>query len=126
MSASGLTLRVGWLLAVPPLMWAGNALTGRLLAGTVPPLALNALRWSAALLILLPLGWAALATPARRAEVAARWRALAVLSALGVVSQDVAPVEAEAGDWGAVGGGRVWPMEVVVVHPGLQLIGTVL
>lgn len=82
--APQLTLRVALLLTVPPLMWAGNALTGRLLAGTVPPLALNALRWGVALLILLPLGWAALATPARRAEIGARWRRLALLGGLGV------------------------------------------
>jgi drug/metabolite transporter (DMT)-like permease len=84
MSASGLTLRVALLLAVPPLMWAGNAMTGRLLAGTVPPLAMNAMRWAVALLILLPLGWTALSTPARRAEVRQRWPALALLGALGV------------------------------------------
>jgi len=52
----GLTPRVAALLLVPPLMWAGNALMGRLLAGTLPPLALNALRWSVALVLLLPLG----------------------------------------------------------------------
>ena len=81
---SRLTLRVALLLMVPPLMWAGNALVGRLLAGTVPPLRLNALRWAAALLVLLPLGWAALATPARRAELRARWPRLALLGGLGV------------------------------------------
>lgn len=79
-----MSLRIGLLLAVPPLMWAGNALAGRLLAGTLPPLALNALRWAVALVILLPLGWSAIATPARRAEIRQRWRALAVLGALGV------------------------------------------
>ena len=47
---------------------------------------LNALRWWAALLILLPLGWRALATAKRRAEVAARWRVLSVLGLLGVGS----------------------------------------
>jgi drug/metabolite transporter (DMT)-like permease len=84
MSASGLTLRVALLLAVPPLMWAGNALTGRLLAGTLPPLAMNATRWAVALVILLPLGWSALSTPERRAQIRQRWRALALLGALGV------------------------------------------
>jgi drug/metabolite transporter (DMT)-like permease len=79
-----LTPRVALLLMVPPLMWAGNALVGRVLAGQVPPLALNALRWSVALLILLALGWRALATPARRAEVRSRWRELALLGGLGV------------------------------------------
>jgi drug/metabolite transporter (DMT)-like permease len=79
-----LTARVALLLMVPPLMWAGNALAGRMLAGQVPPLALNALRWGAALLVLLVLGWRVLATPARRAEIASRWRALALLGGLGV------------------------------------------
>lgn len=80
----GLTPRVALLLLVPPFMWAGNALAGRLLAGQVPPLALNAARWAVALGVLLVLGWRALATPARRAEVAARWRELALLGGLGV------------------------------------------
>lgn len=79
-----LTLRVALLLCVPPLMWAGNALTGRLLAGTVPPLQLNALRWLVALALLLPLGWQVLATPVRRADIARRWRPLALLGGLGV------------------------------------------
>lgn len=45
------------MLTLPPLLWAGNAVVGRLLVGAVPPLMFNALRWSLALLILLPLGW---------------------------------------------------------------------
>jgi drug/metabolite transporter (DMT)-like permease len=80
----GLTPRVALLLVVPPLLWAGNALTGRLLAGTMTPLLLNALRWVAALVILLPLAWAVLATRERRAEILARWRPLALLGGLGV------------------------------------------
>ncbi len=79
-----LTPRVALLLMVPPLMWAGNALVGRVLAGQVPPLQLNAMRWSVALLVLLALGWRALATPARRAEISSRWRQLALLGGLGV------------------------------------------
>jgi drug/metabolite transporter (DMT)-like permease len=84
--ALGMTLtpRVVVLLTVPPLLWAGNALVGRLLADSMPPLLLNALRWWAALLILLPLGWRAVGTPARRAELLQRWRPLALLGLLGV------------------------------------------
>lgn len=82
--AAGLTPRIALLLTLPPLMWAGNALTGRLLAGTMTPLALNAVRWLVALAILLPLGYAAVATPARRAQILARWRPLALLGGLGV------------------------------------------
>lgn len=79
-----ITVRVAALLTVPPLLWAGNAMVGRLLSGQVPPLLLNALRWWVALLILVPLGWRALATPERRAEVLARWRPLSLLGLLGV------------------------------------------
>jgi drug/metabolite transporter (DMT)-like permease len=79
-----LTPRVAALLLVPPLMWAGNALLGRVLADSVSPLLLNALRWWTALLLLLPLGWGALATPARRAELRQRWRPLALIGLLGV------------------------------------------
>jgi drug/metabolite transporter (DMT)-like permease len=53
------------LLTLPPLLWAGNAVVGSLVVGRIPPLTLNALRWSMALLILLPLGgWRVLARPA--------------------------------------------------------------
>jgi drug/metabolite transporter (DMT)-like permease len=83
-SPAGLTIRVAALLVVPPLMWAGNALVGRLLAGTLPPLTLNALRWGVALLLLLPLAAAVLATPARRREILQRWKPLALLGGLGV------------------------------------------
>jgi hypothetical protein len=47
-------------------------------------------------------------------------------SLLGVVSQHVVPVEAEASDGRAMRRCGVWPMEVVVVHPGLQLTSSVL
>ena len=52
-----LTPATAALLLLPPLMWAGNAVVGRLMQGVVPPLTLNFLRWTLALLILLP--WAA-------------------------------------------------------------------
>ena len=42
------------------------------------------MRWVGAFLLLLPLGWHALASPQRRAEVAARWPHLALLGLLGV------------------------------------------
>ena len=82
--SAGLSPRVAGLLLVPPLMWAGNAVVGRLAAGHVPPLALNAMRWALAALILLPLGWRALATPAARREIARRWRPLSLLGLLGI------------------------------------------
>jgi len=79
-----LNARIAGLLTLPPLLWAGNALVGRYMAGQVPPLQLNLWRWLVALALLLPLGWRVLATPARRAEIARRWRELALLGALGV------------------------------------------
>ncbi len=52
-----LTLRMSLLLMLAPLMWAGNAVIGRLMVGQVPPLTLNFMRWSMTALLLLPLGW---------------------------------------------------------------------
>ncbi len=78
-----LTPRIAALLTLPPLLWAGNAVVGRLLVGSVPPLALNALRWGLAFVLLLPLGWRALRTPG---DIAARWRHLALLGLVGVGS----------------------------------------
>jgi len=43
------------LLTLPPLMWAGNAVVGRVVADSVSPMTLNLLRWSLAFVLLLPL-----------------------------------------------------------------------
>lgn len=43
------------LLTIPPLLWAGNAVVGRLVNDLVPPVTLNFLRWVLAFVILLPL-----------------------------------------------------------------------
>lgn len=43
------------LLTVPPLLWAGNAVVGRMAVPLIPPMTLNFLRWGLALLVLLPL-----------------------------------------------------------------------
>ena len=50
-----LTPATALLLTIPPLLWAGNAVVGRLVNAMVPPVTLNFLRWAIALLILLPL-----------------------------------------------------------------------
>ena len=55
MSSVPLTPRLALLMTLPPLMWAGNAIVGRLMVGYVPPLALNALRWLIAAALLAPL-----------------------------------------------------------------------
>jgi drug/metabolite transporter (DMT)-like permease len=60
MNAHGLSARTAFLLTLPPLLWAGNAVVGRLAVGQVPPMTLNFLRWGLAALLLAPLGWRAL------------------------------------------------------------------
>jgi drug/metabolite transporter (DMT)-like permease len=76
-----LSLRTAVLLSVPPLMWSGNAVVGRLMVGQVPPLTLNALRWALVLVLLLPLAWRILAAPD---ALRARWPHLLLLGTLGV------------------------------------------
>jgi drug/metabolite transporter (DMT)-like permease len=78
-----LTPATALLLTLPPLLWAGNAVVGRALVGSVPPLELNALRWGLAFVLLLPLGWRALARPG---EIRARLGHLALLGLVGVGS----------------------------------------
>ena len=69
------------LLTVPPLMWAGNAIVGRLVHEMVPPMTLNLVRWIIALLILLPLAGSVL----RPSSALWRsWRRFALLGLLGV------------------------------------------
>ena len=43
------------LLIIPPLLWSGNAVVGRLVAPMVSPMTLNLLRWTIAFVLLLPL-----------------------------------------------------------------------
>ena len=46
------------MLVLPPLLWAGNAVVGRMVQGMVPPVMMNFIRWLAAFIVLLPLaGW---------------------------------------------------------------------
>jgi drug/metabolite transporter (DMT)-like permease len=74
-------LRTALLMSVPPLMWAGNAVVGRLLVGHVPPLTLNFVRWVLAALLLAPLGWQALRD---WRVIAASWPYLLAIGCLGV------------------------------------------
>ncbi|HET7795314.1 MAG TPA: DMT family transporter [Rhizobacter sp.] len=83
MTSPALTPRVILLLTLPPLLWAGNAVVGRSLVGIVPPLALSAMRWAVALLILLPLGWRLFQRPQ---DIRRRLPYLALLGFLGVGS----------------------------------------
>jgi drug/metabolite transporter (DMT)-like permease len=52
-----LTFSTSVLLTLPPVLWAGNAVVGRLLSPLVPPLTLNFLRWALAFFLLLPFAW---------------------------------------------------------------------
>jgi drug/metabolite transporter (DMT)-like permease len=45
------------LLVIPPLLWAGNAVVGRLVIDMIPPITLNFLRWVIAAILVLPLGY---------------------------------------------------------------------
>jgi drug/metabolite transporter (DMT)-like permease len=78
---SRLSLRTALLLTIPPLLWAGNAVTGRLVNGLVPPITLNFLRWLLAFLILLPLAGRVLRPGS---SLWTHWRRFAVLGLLGV------------------------------------------
>lgn len=76
-----LTPATAALLTVPPLLWAGNAVVGRLVNGLVPPITLNFLRWALAFLLLLPLAAQVLR---RGSPLWAHWRRYALLGLLGV------------------------------------------
>jgi drug/metabolite transporter (DMT)-like permease len=52
-----LTLATAAYLLIATALWAGNAIAGRLLVGSVSPIMLSAVRWGLAALLLLPLGW---------------------------------------------------------------------
>ncbi|MEP6791245.1 MAG: EamA family transporter, partial [Ramlibacter sp.] len=69
------------LLVAPPILWAGNAVIGRLVSGLVPPITLNFLRWALALVLLLPLaGWVL----RKNSGLWSHWKRYAVLGLLGV------------------------------------------
>ncbi len=53
-----LTVSTAIMLIIPPLLWAGNAVVGRMVNALVPPITLNFLRWAIAFVILLPLAGA--------------------------------------------------------------------
>ncbi len=78
-----LTPRTAILLTLPPLLWAGNAVVGRLMAHTVPPITFNMLRWALVLVMLLPLA-AWVLKPG--SPFWTHWRRMAVLGLLGMGS----------------------------------------
>ncbi len=76
-----LTPATAALLVVPPLLWAGNAVVGRMVTGLVSPITLNLLRWVVAFFVLLPLAYGVL-KPA--SPMWPNWRRFALLGLLGV------------------------------------------
>ncbi|OYY19012.1 MAG: EamA family transporter [Polynucleobacter sp. 35-46-11] len=52
-----LTLSTVFYLTLATIFWAGNAIAGRVLVGSISPITLSAVRWGLAALILLPFGW---------------------------------------------------------------------
>ena len=78
-----LTLSTAGMLVLAPLLWAGNAVVGRLLAGSIPPMTLNFLRWAIAFALLLPFTAKLLR---RDGPLWPHWRRFAVLGLLGVGS----------------------------------------
>lgn len=81
MLAGNMKTRTAILLTIPPMLWAGNAIVGRMVAHDVPPILLNFLRWAIALALLLPL-----AGPVFRRDSAVwpNWQRFAVLGLLGI------------------------------------------
>ena len=69
------------LLTLPPLLWAGNAVVGRLVHDMVPPMALNFIRWLLAFALLLPFAGQVLR---RDSPLWPHWRRYALLGLLGV------------------------------------------
>lgn len=73
MKPPALSPRLLLLLTLPPLLWAGNAVVGRALIDSAPPVLLNTLRWLAALLLLLPFTRAPWREPALLRRHAGWW-----------------------------------------------------
>ncbi|MCA6216284.1 DMT family transporter [Ideonella sp. B7] len=81
MSHASLTPRTALLLTLPPLLWAGNVIVGRMVVGAAPPFALNLIRWLLAFAVLWPMGRAAWRD---RAAIRARWGYLTLLGLFGI------------------------------------------
>lgn len=69
------------LLTLTAMMWAGNAIAGRLAVGEVSPMLLTLMRWLMAVVILLPLSWRHLRGD--RAELVRLWPYLLAMGAMG-------------------------------------------
>ena len=76
-----LTPATAVLLTIAPLLWAGNAIVGRLVHDMVPPLTFNFLRWAIAFVILLPLAWPVFLPGS---GLGTHWRRFTLLGLLGI------------------------------------------
>ncbi len=67
-------------LVIPPMLWAGNAVVGRMVGTLVSPMTFNLLRWSLAFMVLLPFAGRVLKPGS---PLWSQWRRFAVLGLLG-------------------------------------------
>lgn len=81
MSFAHLTPRTAALLLVPPFLWAGNAIVGRLVHALISPMTFNFLRWVLAFVLLMPIAHHVLH---RTSPLWAHWKRYALLGLLGV------------------------------------------
>lgn len=76
-----MTIGTAALLVTAPLMWAGNAVVGRMVNEMLPPMTLNFLRWLLAGLLLLPWAYGVLRPGS---ALWPHWRRFALLGLLGI------------------------------------------
>ena len=69
------------MLVIPPMLWAGNAVVGRLVHELISPIALNFIRWVLAFGVLLPLAHGVLR---KDSPLWPHWRRYALLGLLGI------------------------------------------
>jgi drug/metabolite transporter (DMT)-like permease len=74
-----LTPTAAVLLIIPPMLWAGNAVVGRVISPLISPMTLNLLRWALAFLLLLPLAASVLRWDS---ALWSQWRRFAFLALL--------------------------------------------
>jgi drug/metabolite transporter (DMT)-like permease len=74
-----LTPTAAVLLIIPPMLWAGNAVVGRVISPLISPMTLNLLRWALAFLLLLPLAHRVLR---HDSPLWLQWRRFALLALL--------------------------------------------
>lgn len=67
-------------LVIPPMLWAGNAVVGRMVGTLVSPMTFNLLRWSLAFMVLLPFAGRVLQPGS---PLWSQWRRFALLGLLG-------------------------------------------